>query len=114
MRRTIAKAELRPRKVHQRASPPHYYPFAHPQSHPSSKHTHTEPPFPVLLLPRPPPPFQTHGSVPHDLGCPSGVPWREVNSYNLQDVNKWKDLGPKFVLQVGPSLTLSPTARQPP
>lgn len=43
---------------------------------------------------------QTHGSVPHDLGCPSGVPWKEVNSYNLQDVNNWKDLGPKFVLQV--------------
>jgi uncharacterized protein (DUF608 family) len=45
-------------------------------------------------------PRKLHGSVPHDLGCPSGHPWREVNSYNLQDVNRWKDLGPKFVLQV--------------
>lgn len=45
-------------------------------------------------------PRKVHGSVPHDLGCPSGEPWREVNAYNLQDVNRWKDLGPKLVLQV--------------
>jgi len=56
MRRLLAKAELRPRKV--------------------------------------------AGAVPHDLGCPSGKPWGEVNAYNLQDVNRWKDLGPKLVLQV--------------
>lgn len=56
MRRLLAKAELRPRKV--------------------------------------------AGAVPHDLGCPSGEPWGEVNAYNLQDVNRWKDLGPKLVLQV--------------
>ena len=47
-----------------------------------------------------PRPRKVHGSVPHDLGCPSGEPWREVNAYNLQDVNRWKDLGPKLVLQV--------------
>lgn len=45
-------------------------------------------------------PRKVYGSVPHDMGCPSGVPWKELNSYNLQDVNRWKDLGPKFVLQV--------------
>lgn len=47
----------------------------------------------------PPPPrcpsLQVHGSVPHDLGCPSGVPWRGLNSCGLQDVNSWKDLGPR-------------------
>ncbi len=45
-------------------------------------------------------PRKVQGSVPHDLGCPSGEPWREANAYNLQDVNRWKDLGPKLVLQV--------------
>ena len=44
-------------------------------------------------------PRKTKGAVPHDLGCPSGEPWKEVNAYNLQDVNRWKDLGPKLVLQ---------------
>ena len=40
------------------------------------------------------------GSVPHDLGSPSEDPWHKVNIYNFQDVCNWKDLGPKFVLQV--------------
>ena len=44
MRRLLAKAEMRPRKV--------------------------------------------AGAVPHDLGCPSGRPWGEVNAYNLQ-VGSW-------------------------
>ncbi|EWM29848.1 beta- gba2 type family protein [Nannochloropsis gaditana] len=44
-------------------------------------------------------PRKVAGAVPHDLGCPSGVPWGKVNAYNLQDVNRWKDLGPKLVLQ---------------
>lgn len=38
--------------------------------------------------------------MPHDLGSPSESPWFSVNAYNFQDVSRWKDLGPKFVLQV--------------
>lgn len=38
--------------------------------------------------------------LPHDLGSPSEEPWRCLNAYNFQDVSRWKDLGPKFVLQV--------------
>lgn len=42
----------------------------------------------------------TQGVVPHDLGSPSEQPWVQTNAYNFQDVSRWKDLGPKFVLQV--------------
>lgn len=45
-------------------------------------------------------PRKVRGVVPHDLGTPSEFPWQFPNSYNLQDVSRWKDLGPKFVLQV--------------
>lgn len=38
------------------------------------------------------------GAVPHDLGL--NDPWVEVNAYNLHDTSRWKDLNPKFVLQV--------------
>ncbi|KAK6915886.1 Glycosyl-hydrolase family 116, catalytic region [Dillenia turbinata] len=38
------------------------------------------------------------GAVPHDIGL--GDPWFEVNSYMLYDTDRWKDLNPKFVLQV--------------
>eukprot|EP00252_Welwitschia_mirabilis_P002180 TRINITY_DN1208_c0_g1_i3.p1 TRINITY_DN1208_c0_g1~~TRINITY_DN1208_c0_g1_i3.p1 ORF type:complete len:971 (-),score=189.01 TRINITY_DN1208_c0_g1_i3:472-3384(-) len=38
------------------------------------------------------------GAVPHDLGL--NDPWYELNAYNLHDTNRWKDLNPKFVLQV--------------
>eukprot|EP01018_Ginkgo_biloba_P010209 Gb_33013 [translate_table: standard] len=38
------------------------------------------------------------GAVPHDLGL--NDPWFELNAYNLHDPNRWKDLNPKFVLQV--------------
>ncbi|KAJ0969388.1 hypothetical protein J5N97_022265 [Dioscorea zingiberensis] len=38
------------------------------------------------------------GSVPHDLGL--GDPWCQVNSYVLHNTARWKDLNPKFVLQV--------------
>ncbi len=38
--------------------------------------------------------------VPHDLGSPTEQPWFQTNVYNFQDVSKWKDLGPKFVLQI--------------
>ena len=45
-------------------------------------------------------PRKVWGVVPHDLGSPSEEPWTKVNVYNFQDVSRWKDLGPKFVLQV--------------
>ncbi|XP_020575799.1 non-lysosomal glucosylceramidase-like [Phalaenopsis equestris] len=43
-------------------------------------------------------PRKVFGAVPHDLG--QNDPWFEINSYNLHDSNRWKDLNPKFVLQV--------------
>ncbi|XP_058090074.1 uncharacterized protein LOC131236710 isoform X2 [Magnolia sinica] len=43
-------------------------------------------------------PRKVLGAVPHDLG--QNDPWFEVNAYNLYDTNRWKDLNPKFVLQV--------------
>ncbi|ESR44751.1 hypothetical protein CICLE_v10000199mg [Citrus x clementina] len=38
------------------------------------------------------------GAVPHDIGICD--PWFEVNAYCLYDTARWKDLNPKFVLQV--------------
>ncbi|KAJ7967972.1 Non-lysosomal glucosylceramidase [Quillaja saponaria] len=38
------------------------------------------------------------GAVPHDIGIDD--PWFEVNAYNLYNTDRWKDLNPKFVLQV--------------
>jgi len=38
--------------------------------------------------------------IPHDLGSPLEDPWMKVNAYNAQDISRWKDLNPKFVLQV--------------
>lgn len=38
------------------------------------------------------------GAVPHDIGI--NDPWFEVNGYNLYNTDRWKDLNPKFVLQV--------------
>jgi non-lysosomal glucosylceramidase len=40
------------------------------------------------------------GTVPHDLGGPDDDPFYRPNRYSFQDVSDWKDLGPKFVLQV--------------
>lgn len=40
------------------------------------------------------------GALPHDLGAPADDPWLRPNSYRWQDINIWKDLGSKFVLQV--------------
>eukprot|EP01117_Protostelium_nocturnum_P019878 TRINITY_DN871_c0_g3_i1.p1 TRINITY_DN871_c0_g3~~TRINITY_DN871_c0_g3_i1.p1 ORF type:complete len:499 (-),score=124.57 TRINITY_DN871_c0_g3_i1:24-1520(-) len=40
------------------------------------------------------------GAVPHDLGNPGDDPWVKTNSYNIQDVSRWKDLPSKFILQV--------------
>jgi non-lysosomal glucosylceramidase len=39
-------------------------------------------------------------TVPHDVGGPSDDPFHRPNLYKFQDVNAWKDLGPKFVLQL--------------
>jgi non-lysosomal glucosylceramidase len=39
------------------------------------------------------------GAVPHDLGGPDEDPLVRVNRYTFQEVNGWKDLNPKFVLQ---------------
>jgi non-lysosomal glucosylceramidase len=38
--------------------------------------------------------------IPHDLGSPLEDPWIKINAYNAQDVSRWKDLNPKFVLQI--------------
>ncbi len=45
-------------------------------------------------------PRKLAGAVPHDVGWPDEDPWRLVNGYFLHDTNQWKDLNPKFVLQV--------------
>jgi non-lysosomal glucosylceramidase len=39
-------------------------------------------------------------AVPHDVGGPADDPFYRPNWYRFQDVNVWKDLGPKLVLQV--------------
>lgn len=38
------------------------------------------------------------GAVPHDLGLFD--PWYKINAYTLHNTDKWKDLNPKFVLQI--------------
>lgn len=43
-------------------------------------------------------PRKVLGAVPHDIG--NNDPWFEVNAYNLYNTDRWKDLNPKFVLQV--------------
>ncbi|HET9519822.1 MAG TPA: non-lysosomal glucosylceramidase [Candidatus Limnocylindrales bacterium] len=40
------------------------------------------------------------GVVPHDLGGPDEDPFVRPNRYRYQDLTAWKDLAPKFVLQV--------------
>jgi non-lysosomal glucosylceramidase len=47
-----------------------------------------------------PAPRKVGGTVPHDVGGPDDDPFYRPNRYRYQDVNDWKDLGPKFVLQV--------------
>jgi non-lysosomal glucosylceramidase len=44
-------------------------------------------------------PRKVRGTVPHDVGGPDDDPFIRPNRYRFQDVNDWKDLGPKFVLQ---------------
>lgn len=43
---------------------------------------------------------KVYGAVPHDMGSPSEDPFHRTNIYNFQDVSRWKDLGPKLVLQL--------------
>ena len=45
-------------------------------------------------------PRKVGGTVPHDVGGPDDDPFLRPNRYRFQDVNDWKDLGPKVVLQV--------------
>lgn len=45
-------------------------------------------------------PRKRSGAVPHDLGWPDEDPWRRINGYFVHDTSAWKDLNPKFVLQV--------------
>jgi len=44
-------------------------------------------------------PRKVAGALPHDLGGPAEDPLVRVNHYRFQEVNGWKDLNPKFVLQ---------------
>lgn len=48
------------------------------------------------------------GALPHDLGEPTENPLLAANAYNWQDVNVWKDLNTKFVLQVWRDYYLNP------
>ncbi|KAL4556197.1 hypothetical protein LXL04_038840 [Taraxacum kok-saghyz] len=43
-------------------------------------------------------PRKALGAVPHDIGMID--PWFQVNFYNVFNTDQWKDLNPKFVLQV--------------
>lgn len=43
-------------------------------------------------------PRKVLGAVPHDIGL--NDPWHELNAYMIHDPSRWKDLNPKFVLQV--------------
>jgi non-lysosomal glucosylceramidase len=40
------------------------------------------------------------GALPHDLGGPLDDPFLRLNAYRFQDINIWKDLNAKFVLQL--------------
>jgi non-lysosomal glucosylceramidase len=40
------------------------------------------------------------GAAPHDIGGPAGDPFIRPNQYAFQDINNWKDLNSKFVLQL--------------
>jgi non-lysosomal glucosylceramidase len=55
-------------------------------------------------------PRKIGGAVPHDIGWPDEDPWKTLNGYFLHDVNDWKDLNSKFVLQVFRDFTLTRSA----
>ncbi|XP_063822663.1 non-lysosomal glucosylceramidase isoform X1 [Ostrinia nubilalis] len=44
--------------------------------------------------------YKIKDSIPHDLGDPEGLPFANINAYNIHDVSEWRDLNLKFVLQV--------------
>ena len=52
------------------------------------------------------------GTVPHDVGGPADDPFHRPNWYKFQDVNDWKDLGPKLVLQVWRDAVAAPTTAE--
>ncbi|XP_052739613.1 non-lysosomal glucosylceramidase isoform X2 [Bicyclus anynana] len=43
--------------------------------------------------------FKVKDTVPHDLGDPDGLPFTQINAYNIHDVSEWRDLNLKFILQ---------------
>jgi non-lysosomal glucosylceramidase len=48
------------------------------------------------------------GALPHDLGGPGEDPFLRPNAYSWRDINIWKDLNSKFVLQVWRDVRLVP------
>lgn len=39
--------------------------------------------------------------IPHDIGCPAGDPWHQINEYgSTRDSNVWKDHNPQFILSL--------------
>jgi non-lysosomal glucosylceramidase len=48
------------------------------------------------------------GAMPHDLGGPGEDPFLRPNVYSWRDINIWKDLNSKFVLQVWRDVLLGP------
>jgi non-lysosomal glucosylceramidase len=53
-------------------------------------------------------PWKVRGAMPHDLGGPDGDPFLRPNIYHWRDINIWKDLNSKFVLQVWRDVLLAP------
>jgi non-lysosomal glucosylceramidase len=47
-----------------------------------------------------PAPRKVAGALPHDVGGPEDDPLLRVNAYRYQDINIWKDLNCKYVLQL--------------
>ena len=45
-------------------------------------------------------PRKDPGALPHDVGGPEDDPFLRVNAYRYQDINIWKDLNCKYVLQL--------------
>jgi non-lysosomal glucosylceramidase len=53
-------------------------------------------------------PRKLRGAMPHDLGAPGEDPFLRPNAYSWRDINIWKDLNSKFVLQVWRDVILAP------
>jgi non-lysosomal glucosylceramidase len=53
-------------------------------------------------------PRKRRGALPHDLGAPGEDPFLQPNAYSWRDINIWKDLNSKFVLQVWRDVQLVP------